>query len=242
MATIYQEAEIYAVLYAVWKSILDPAAQGQLSIALSEKAAVEDPRDDLIRRGWWDYVPRAPESEGGSVRPQRASTIMSGRNADGDSFVRRLRDSIMRLTAGIDLEHQALEPLEPMTFIRKPSIPTEFPLSQPPRPRHLSQRSQILEKDKVGANKADRQGTSTKARLPEVPPSAHATSVKSINFAPQTVSQRSSRIDPLQPEPLRRYENRLDSTDHIASEHVPAALQIRAVIRDEVCDKKSYWV
>jgi hypothetical protein len=241
MASIGRATNISTVLYAVWKSTLYPAAQGRLSIAISEKAPIDDPRDDAIRRGWWDYVPRTPASEVGSVRSQRISgTAHSHTNygdstrPSGDSLVRRLRDSVMRLTTNIDLQHQTLESLEPQTFTRKPSILTEYPLPQPSGPRRRGQQSQVLEKNHVGMFEADLQSTSTKARLSEVPPSARATSVKSISFAPQAPSHRSSRIDPLQPEAPRQHEGEHGATDSIVSKRLPAVLHVRAVIKNEV--------
>lgn len=229
---------ISTVLYAVWKSTLYPAAQGRLSIALSEKAPADDPRDDTIRRGWWDYVPRAPASDAGSVRPNQVLGSANGhatRPSNDDSLVKRLRNSVMRLTTSIDIQqHQStLEPLEPQTFTRKPSLPTEYPLSQPPRPRHQPQQSQVSEKDRIGARSA-RHSTAVRS---EVAPSARATSVKSINFAPQATSQRSSRIDPLQPVLPRHYddENVEAAAESLSGKRLPAVLQVRAVIKDEVC-------
>ncbi|KIM28427.1 hypothetical protein M408DRAFT_329488 [Serendipita vermifera MAFF 305830] len=231
-------------LYAVWKSTLYPAAQGRLSIALSEKAPADDPRDDTIRRGWWDYVPRAPASEVGSIRgPNRPSESAHGhttRPSNDDSLVKRLRNSVMRLTTSIDLQqhhHQTTlgGPLEPQTFTRKPSLPTEYPLSQPPRPRHQPQPSQVFslsEKDRP----APRHSMARMSK--EVVPSGRATSVRSINFAPsQLPSQRSSRVDPLHPGPSgQEYEegNVLAALESLSGKRLPAVLQVRAVIRDEM--------
>jgi hypothetical protein len=245
------------VLYAVWKSTLYSAAHGRLSIAVSEKPAIEDPRDDIVRRGWWDYVPRAPASEADShsVRPQQqrtsgpapahGRTTSSGHmtRPSGDSLVRRIRDSVMRITTSVDLQQQqSSEPLEqPQTFARKSSIPTEYPLPQPPRPRH--QQSQVSEKDRIGLGRAERQGTPvTKRRLSDEPLSARATSIRSINFAPQPTSQRSSRIDPLQPGPPRQHDDERVTLASIASKRLPAVLQVRAVIKDEVSIFFSCWM
>lgn len=75
------------VLYAVWKSSLYPVAQGRLSVALSVAPIQESglspmhrsAEDENIRRGWWDYVPQAPEpmaqplTPATSIRRLRAS-------------------------------------------------------------------------------------------------------------------------------------------------------------------------
>jgi hypothetical protein len=154
----------------------------------------------------------------------------------GDSLVRRIRDSVMRITTSVDLQQQSSEPSEPpQTFARKSSIPTEYPLPQPPRPHH--QQSQVSEKDRIGGlGRAERQGNTpvTKRRLSDEPLSARATSIRSINFAPQPPSQRSSRIDPLQPGPPRQHDDERATIASIASKRLPAVLQVRAVIKEEV--------
>lgn len=74
---------------------------------------------------------------------------------------------------------------------------------------------------------------------PEAPPSACTTSLKSISFAP-SASNRSSRIDPLQSIPVQPTDNDLDGPAYLGSpisvntKGIPAILQVRAVIKEEV--------
>ncbi|KAG8817272.1 hypothetical protein FRC17_011315 [Serendipita sp. 399] len=237
-----------SVTYAVWKSSLYPAAQGRLSIAISEKLPVggevdptgldPNPNTGTIRqRGWWDYVPRAPPSDAGSVRHGPTGQDAAERPSD-DSLVKRLRNSVMRLTTSMDISSANLAP-QP-TYTRKPSIPTEQPLSQPPRPsQHSKQPSQpILNSNDKSRHSQSAPRRSTNSARSEVPPSARTTSVKSINFAASIsgMTDRSSRVDPLQPLPLRN-EGQEDSVQSALwpepSKRLPAVLQLRAVIKDE---------
>jgi hypothetical protein len=129
-----------------------------------------------------------------------------------------------------------------MTYTRKPSIPTDQPLSQPPRPSAPSPPS-----EKAQLTKPIRYSNAT---MSETATSARATSVRSINFAPSAMSETSSRIGPLQTAPAntnsrdRNQENggeRSMDRDRRRSGSVqtlkllPKIFQVRAVIKDEVC-------
>ncbi|KAG8844588.1 hypothetical protein FRB91_002521, partial [Serendipita sp. 411] len=239
----------FCFAYAVWKSSLYPAAQGRLSIAISEKPPTgmeaepsifgQNPNPGTIRqRGWWDYVPRAPPSDAGSIRQgATGQTDGAGRPSD-DSLVKRLRNSVMRLTTSLDINTAGAGP-QP-TYTRKPSIPTEQPLSQPPRlPQNYKQTSQAI----LNPNEKSRYSNggprhSTNSARSEVSPSARTTSVKSINFAASIsgMTDRSSRIDPLQPIPPRTDEQESGQTPLWTepSKRLPAVLQLRAVIKDEM--------
>jgi hypothetical protein len=224
---------------------------------------MEDARDDTVRRGWWDYVPRAPPSEAAaSIHPGT-----SGNNNDTggvgrpshDSIVKRLRDSVMRLTTSMELQLQQYQLHGPtggqqqqyqhqfpqQALPRKPSIPTEVPLSQPPRSNvsHQAKKSQVSEKELMGGKNTRFSSISYKRRNSDVAPSARTTSVKSINFSTHSGgigTNRSSRIDPLQSLPPRESSDsrglRLTAAQsaQLSGKRLPAVLEVRAVIKDEV--------
>lgn len=233
-------------LYAVWKSSLYPAAQGRLSIAISEKPPTirdEDVHDPVgnpntfaatRQRGWWDYVPRAPPSDTGSVRAAPVRT-------SDDSLVKRLRNSVMRLTTSMDLASGPGFPQQQAAYNRKPSIPTEYPISQPPRPQHTSRPSHVLsEKSRMSTVEDERRGaldpSRRGARNSEIAPSARTTSVKSILFAPSVagMTDRSSKIDPLQPLPRKEGQEEAPKENEWDSKKLPTVFQLRAVIKDEM--------
>lgn len=151
LAHTYQPTLLVLVLYAVWKSSLHPAAQGRISLTLSEKAPADEP-EDAARRGWWDYVPQAPPSYHGSDQD--------------DSLVRKLRNSVWRFTT--------TDGVGPSQQPRKSSIPTDRPLSQPPRPSATS--------GKPGPDRTS---------------DTHSSS-RTISMRPSMASQRPSQIGPFQ--------------------------------------------
>lgn len=223
----------YSVFYAVWKSSLYPAAQGRLSIAISEKYPPDAAQGDTMRRGWWDYVPRAPASENGSIRQGNGHTGHGNANhqprISEDSIVRRLRNSVLRFTAVIDPQQQV------PTYTRKPSIPTDQPLSQPPRPSAPSPPS---EKEQL-----TRSARYSVATISEAATSGRTTSIRSINFTPSAMSETSSRIGPLQPAPAKPHDRSRDTEGDARQRPesiqtlklLPRIFQVRAVIKDEVC-------
>ncbi|TBU49637.1 hypothetical protein BD309DRAFT_851085 [Dichomitus squalens] len=116
----------FCFLWAVYRSYRGPADHARLSLPLDEEDETssvgtnekedDDHRAGTSRRGWWDYVPNAlPEMSAGRGSPY------STRSSPGDMMGR-----FRRWWSG--------EPMLPSTvFQRKPSIPGEIPLSQPPR-------------------------------------------------------------------------------------------------------------
>ncbi|KAI0724432.1 hypothetical protein C8T65DRAFT_563474 [Cerioporus squamosus] len=111
-------------LWAVYRSYRSPADHARLSLPLEEEdetSSVEtNEKDDdhharTSRRGWWDYVPNP------SNQPTDRPSSRSGRSSPKD-MVGRFR----RWWTG--------EPMLPSTvFQRKPSLPGELPIPQPPR-------------------------------------------------------------------------------------------------------------
>ena len=116
------------VIFAVWKSSGAPAVRGRISLNLSMGAPDEAPTvrterkssDDSHgrgRRGWWDYVPKSH----GEKQHQGQSQFPKQHGLGG--IFHGLRDAIC-----MD------RPIEVPG--RKPSLPGEFPLSQPPHSSH----------------------------------------------------------------------------------------------------------
>lgn len=102
------------VLYALWKSSKHPAAQGRISIALTDRPTsetsiperIEVSADTVRSRGWWDYVPE-PSTE---VAGNHTSTLQA---ASGDkSIVQNLRSIVRSSTSiknSLDVPKQLLE-------------------------------------------------------------------------------------------------------------------------------------
>lgn len=205
------------------------------------------------RKGWWDYVPQAPipatpghdSTHGRHTRGQSGQNQGDGRPSD-DSLVNRLRDSVKRLNGSADLVHH-FNAQTSNVYARKPSISTEQPLSQAPRQLQLQRQSmQSQQMEKQASAGMGRISTSTNGRqlsdgkaLPEAPHSARTTSLKSIGVAP-SASNRSSRIDPLQSIPAQFKDDDLARVDYMGrprsvdTKRIPAILQVRAVIKEEV--------
>ncbi|TFK94321.1 hypothetical protein K466DRAFT_571918 [Polyporus arcularius HHB13444] len=110
-------------LWAVYRSYRSPADHARLSLPLEEEdetSSVEtnDKDDDhgarTSRRGWWDYVPSP------SAHPSRRSS------RSAQSTPKDMVGQFRRWWTG--------EPMLPSTvFQRKPSLPGELPIPQPPR-------------------------------------------------------------------------------------------------------------
>ena len=116
-----------AVIYAVWKASRSSIEQGRMSISLS----LDDKDHDIAvlegdglsvagqgRRGWWDYVPDAPRSEA----PRHQSLSAPSENP-----------GIMHLVGSKLHDLWSYPPEESPPLHRKPSLPGETPIPQPPR-------------------------------------------------------------------------------------------------------------
>ncbi|KAH8120095.1 hypothetical protein DFH11DRAFT_1500099, partial [Phellopilus nigrolimitatus] len=80
-------------LYALWKSAKLPAAQGRISIRLSEQTPTgsvlygKEEATAARPRGWWDYV---PDSNPSQSRPQESRTL-TWHLVDDQGFVQNMR-------------------------------------------------------------------------------------------------------------------------------------------------------
>ncbi|KAK0456204.1 hypothetical protein EV421DRAFT_1750978 [Armillaria borealis] len=104
-------------LWAVWKSRSSPLARGRISIQLSmdDCAELDTSNPETARRGWWDYVPKTEAAA--------SSPSTEHNNNFTRSFYNKFKSIVTKS--------------EPPTLIRsarKTSIPSEFPIPQPPRP------------------------------------------------------------------------------------------------------------
>ncbi|KAK0198708.1 hypothetical protein F5146DRAFT_1020728 [Armillaria mellea] len=104
-------------LWAVWKSRGSPLARGRISIQLSmdDCAESDTSNPETACRGWWDYVPKTEAA---------ASFPTTEHN---NNFTRSFYNKFKSIISNS----------EPRTLTRparKTSIPSDFPIPQPPRP------------------------------------------------------------------------------------------------------------
>lgn len=150
------------VIFAVWKSSGVPAARGRISLSISIGAPDEEPPVTIERkssdasnhghghgrRGWWDYVPK----NHGEKHHQGQGHSSEQHGLKG--ILHDLRDAIC---ANED------RPIEVIPG-RKPSLPGDFPLSQPPRLSHQPSRpstvraSTIRISENLPTSSSDRRG------------------------------------------------------------------------------------
>ncbi|KAG8932061.1 hypothetical protein FRC00_000319, partial [Tulasnella sp. 408] len=135
-------------LLAAWRSAKSPAAQGRLSLIISQPntdshiSIVGFPAgDEAGRRGWWDYVPTAA---GPHAKPPPAMDQLSPleRVQSGDSGTPILlngtpqprqttRSGVRQLLVRLFSSIRRNQPQH--TYPRKPSTLGPYPLPQPPR-------------------------------------------------------------------------------------------------------------
>ncbi|KAG9048305.1 hypothetical protein FS837_000304 [Tulasnella sp. UAMH 9824] len=136
-------------LLAAWRSSKSPAAQGRLSLIISQPSTdshisiVGFPTEDEAgRRGWWDYVPTA--HSGPQAKPPPAMDQLSPleRVQSGDSGTpillngtpqprETMRSGVRRFLIRLFSSIRRSQPQH--TYPRKPSTLGPYPLPQPPR-------------------------------------------------------------------------------------------------------------
>ncbi|SJL06027.1 uncharacterized protein ARMOST_09363 [Armillaria ostoyae] len=104
-------------LWAVWKSRGSPLARGRISIQLSmdDCAELDTSNPETARRGWWDYVPKTEAAA--------SSPATEHNNNFTRSFYKKFKSIVSNS-----------EPPTLTRSARKTSIPSDFPIPQPPRP------------------------------------------------------------------------------------------------------------
>lgn len=118
-----RDSHLTIVSYAVWSSRGRPATRGRISIQLSlEDVPTQDPNSENApaRRGWWDYVPKSEQPEEAPLDKERPSNSPEG-------FFRVFYNKVATLF--YKPEHR-----QSTVYLRKPSLPGEYPLPQPPHP------------------------------------------------------------------------------------------------------------
>lgn len=125
-------------MFAVWRTTRS-SEQGRMSISLSfddkiNNSAVPSEHSDReaapARRGWWDYVPeRRPEPP--TRRSTGRSTGPTGSQTDHSGIIQYVGSKLHDLWS-------YPPPSGGPTLHRKPSIPGEHPISQPPRTSSVS--------------------------------------------------------------------------------------------------------
>ncbi|PBL00743.1 hypothetical protein ARMGADRAFT_1006867 [Armillaria gallica] len=103
-------------LWAVWKSRGSPLARGRISIQLSldDCTELDASNPETARRGWWDYVPKT-------------EAAASSPSTDHNNFTRSFYNKFKSIVSNS-------EPPTLTAPARKTSIPSDFPIPQPPRP------------------------------------------------------------------------------------------------------------